>query len=173
MDEMSFNPFVLETLREDLAENCGNRIFLFTCCCNMRQPIQGVVTEVGRDFVQLAVGSTIMIIPLERVIAFRAPSDSSPKFRCSTRLIFRNKLQQFVGQCVTVPWCNCDQILIPDGTLGEIGINFLELRHVRGTNEDLILSFQTVCSVIVNGGTACPTTTMTPTMTPTPTHRKG
>lgn len=168
MDEISFNPFVMETLREDLAENCGNRLFIFTCCCSTRQPIQGIVTEVGRDFVQLAVGSTMMIVPLERIIAFREPSESSPKFHCSSRRNFRNKLSQFVGQCVTVPWCNCDQILIPDGILGEIGLDFLELRHVRGTNEDLILSFSTICSVIVTGGTVCPTTTMAPTMTPTP-----
>lgn len=168
MDEIGINQLVRENLREDLAQNCGNRIFLFTCCCNMSQPIQGTVTEVGRDFVQLAVGSTIVIIPLDRVVAFREPSDSTPKFRCASNQFFRNKLAQFVGQCVTVPWCNCNQILVPDGILGEIGVNFLELRHVRGTNEDLILSFSTICSVIVNGGTACPTTTMVPTMTPTP-----
>ena len=161
------NPFFLETLRGELIENCGLPVFVFTCCCNKNQPFEGTVEEVGRNFLELRIASnTEVIIPLENVVAFRETGTGPAISRCGSRQIFRNRIAQLIGRCVTVPWCLCNEIRVPTGILGEVGLNFLELNNVNNTGQNLILEFSTVCSVMT---AMCPTGTPTPTPTPTST----
>lgn len=162
-----------ESFRQELIENCNASISLAYCCCEVlttepaSDTAQATLIEVGKDFVVLNVTEMGIfqynsLIPISHIAYFtEKPPHNEIPCHCDTDRNFNETIASFCGQTISVEACFCGVPRLHaeiNGTLVEVGKNFIELRNpilIRGNTplttinpaNNLVIFTESICRI--------------------------